>query len=277
MNVNLFVFYFAVFYLFLFGCKYTFFCIVMREKVKKSFGGWRAKGTKNRQGDILFRAKGSYGVVMSFLSKLFSKKPPEDTSMKYLIVGLGNIGDEYTGTRHNSGFMVIDRLVGEAGVKYVLERHAYRAEVKHKGRTLVVIRPTTYMNLSGKAVKYWLQAERVELQNLLVVVDDIALDPGIIRIKKQGAAGGHNGLTDIELALGTQAYNRLRMGVGSNFSRGRQIDYVLGRFAADELAAMETAVGTACEAVRCFATQGIDRTMNLYNSKGNAHGGKEER
>ena len=200
-----------------------------------------------------------------------------DAVSKYLIVGLGNVGAEYEGTRHNAGFMVVDALAREGEARWSLERHAYRTEVRHKGRVLVLIKPTTYMNLSGKAVKYWLQAERVELQNLLVVVDDIALDPGIIRIKKQGAAGGHNGLTDIELSLGTQAYNRLRMGVGSNFSRGRQIDYVLGRFAEDELAAMETAVGTACEAVRCFVTQGIDRTMNLYNSKGNAHGGKEER
>ena len=197
-----------------------------------------------------------------------------DAVSKYLIVGLGNVGAEYEGTRHNAGFMVVDALAREGEARWSLERHAYRTEVRHKGRVLVLIKPTTYMNLSGKAVKYWLQAERVELPNLLVVVDDIALDPGIIRIKKQGAAGGHNGLTDIELALGTQAYNRLRMGVGSNFSRGRQIDYVLGRFGEDELAAMETAVGTACEAVRCFATQGIDRTMNLYNSKGNAHGVK---
>ena len=212
--------------------------------------------------------------LASLCRKEACKVDNTDAVSKYLIVGLGNVGAEYEGTRHNAGFMVVDALAREGEARWSLERHAYRTEVRHKGRVLVLIKPTTYMNLSGKAVKYWLQAERVELQNLLVVVDDIALDPGIIRIKKQGAAGGHNGLTDIELALGTQAYNRLRMGVGSNFSRGRQIDYVLGRFGEDELAAMETAVGTACEAVRCFATQGIDRTMNLYNSKGNAHGVK---
>ena len=209
--------------------------------------------------------------LASFCRKEACEVDNVDAVSKYLIVGLGNVGAEYEGTRHNAGFMVVDALAREGEAKWSLERHAYRTEVRHKGRVLVLIKPTTYMNLSGKAVKYWLQAERVELPNLMVVVDDIALDPGIIRIKKQGAAGGHNGLTDIELALGTQAYNRLRMGVGSNFSRGRQVDYVLGQFAADELAAMETAVGTACEAVRCFATQGIDRTMNLYNSKGNAH------
>ena len=190
---------------------------------------------------------------------------------KYLIVGLGNVGAEYEGTRHNAGFMVVDALAREAEARWSLERHAYRTEVRHKGRTLVLIKPTTYMNLSGKAVKYWLQAERVELANLLVAVDDLALDPGIIRIKKQGASGGHNGLKDIEAALGTQAYNRMRLGVGSNFGRGHQVDYVLSGFEADDAAAMEQAVKTACEAVRCFVTQGIDRTMNLYNSKGNAH------
>ncbi|MBO7101500.1 MAG: aminoacyl-tRNA hydrolase [Bacteroidales bacterium] len=209
--------------------------------------------------------------LASLCHKEACKVDNTDAVSKYLIVGLGNVGAEYEGTRHNAGFMVVDALAREGEARWSLERHAYRTEVRHKGRVLVLIKPTTYMNLSGKAVKYWLQAERVDLQNLMVVVDDIALDPGIIRIKKQGAAGGHNGLTDIELALGTQAYNRLRMGVGSNFSRGRQVDYVLGQFSADELTAMETAVGTACEAVRCFATQGIDRTMNLYNSKGNAH------
>ena len=194
-----------------------------------------------------------------------------DAVSKYLIVGLGNVGAEYEGTRHNAGFMVVDALAKAGEARWSLERHAYRTEVRHKGRTLVLIKPTTYMNLSGKAVKYWLQAEKVELQNLLVVVDDLALDPGVIRIKKQGGAGGHNGLTDIEAALGTPNYNRLRMGVGDHFSRGRQVDYVLGRIEGEDLVNMEEAVATACEAVRCFATQGIDRTMNLYNSKGNAH------
>ena len=195
-----------------------------------------------------------------------------DAMSKYLIVGLGNVGAEYEGTRHNAGFMVVDALAREGEARWSLERHAYRTEVRHKGRTLVLVKPTTYMNLSGKAVKYWLQAEKVELQNMMVVVDDIALDPGVIRIKKQGAAGGHNGLSDIEAMLGTQVYCRLRVGVGAHFSRGRQVDYVLGRFDADEEAAVAQAVTTACEAVRCFVTQGIDRTMNMYNKKGNAHG-----
>ncbi len=190
---------------------------------------------------------------------------------KFLIVGLGNVGAEYEGTRHNAGFMVVDALAREAEARWSLERHAYRTEIRHKGRILVLIKPTTYMNLSGKAVKYWLQAEKIELANLMVVVDDLALDPGIVRIKKQGGAGGHNGLADIEALLGTQNYNRLRMGVGSSFGRGHQVDYVLGQFMADELAAVDAAVKTASDAVRCFVTQGIDRTMNLYNKKGNAH------
>ena len=211
-----------------------------------------------------------------WIARLCKKEVCNDTKTdamsKYLIVGLGNVGAEYEGTRHNAGFMVVDALAREEEARWSLERHAYRTEVRHKGRTLVLVKPTTYMNLSGKAVKYWLQAERVDLTNLLVVVDDLALDPGVIRIKKQGAAGGHNGLTDIEAALGTQSYNRLRMGIGSHFGRGHQIDYVLGQFDMEEQAAMSEAVQTACEAVRCFVTQGIDRTMNLYNKKGNAHG-----
>ncbi len=187
---------------------------------------------------------------------------------KYLIVGLGNVGAEYEGTRHNAGFMVVDALAKEAGAKWTLERHAYRTEIRHKGRILVLLKPTTYMNLSGKAVKYWLQAEKVDLQNLLVVVDDIALELGKLRMKKQGSGGGHNGLGDIEAMLGTQAYCRLRVGVGSNFGRGHQIDYVLGRFDDEELAILEPAIAEACETVLCFATQGPDRAMNMHNHNG---------
>ena len=217
------------------------------------------------------------GKIISYCKRKDCKESTEESVSKFLIVGLGNVGAEYEGTRHNAGFMVVDALAKEAEARWSLERHAYRTEIRHKGRILVLIKPTTYMNLSGKAVKYWLQAEKVELANLMVVVDDLALDPGIVRIKKQGGAGGHNGLTDIETLLGTPNYNRLRMGVGSSFGRGQQVDYVLGQFEADELPAMESAVTEACAAIKCFVTQGIDRTMNLYNKKGNAHseGGKE--
>ena len=198
----------------------------------------------------------------------------DDPMAKYLIVGLGNVGSEYEGTRHNAGFMVVDALAKEGEACWSLERHAYRTEVRYKGRTLVLIKPPTYMNLSGKAVKYWLQAEKIELQNLLVVVDDIALEVGTMRMKKQGSGGGHNGLGDIEAMLGTQNYCRLRVGVGSHFSRGHQIDYVLGQFTAEETSLLEPVINDACEMVRCFATQGPDRAMNMFNKKGNAH--KEE-
>ena len=188
--------------------------------------------------------------------------------MKYLIVGLGNVGAEYEGTRHNSGFMALDALVKDTDVKFSLERHAYRAEMKWKGRTMVLIKPTTYMNLSGKAVKYWMMMEKVPLEQVLVVVDDIALPMGTLRMKKQGSGGGHNGLANIEELLGTNNYCRLRIGVGDNFSRGRQIDYVLGRFTAEEQAELEPALERAAEMIKTFATQGADRAMNMFNGKG---------
>lgn len=210
---------------------------------------------------------------MNLFRKLFSCcKSVENTvdDMKYLIVGLGNVGAEYEGTRHNVGFMVLDEMVREARAENVnavwsLERRAYRTELRVKGRTLVLIKPTTYMNLSGEAVRYWLQQERVAVENLLVVVDDIALPLGVLRMKKQGSAGSHNGLGNIEQLLGRTDYARLRIGVGSNFSRGRQVDYVLGQFGADERAELDPKIVRAAEAVRCFATQGADRAMNMYN------------
>lgn len=191
--------------------------------------------------------------------------------MKYLIVGLGNIGAEYENTRHNSGFMVLDALLKSCSSEnrerptYVLDRHAYRAEMKWKGRTLILIRPTTYMNLSGKAVQYWLQKEKVPLENLLVIVDDIALPVGKIRMKKQGSGGGHNGLGNIEETLHTSNYCRLRIGVGNDFGQGHQIDYVLGQFSEEEKVLLEPALQRATDAVKAFATLGPDRAMNMFN------------
>ena len=185
--------------------------------------------------------------------------------MKYLIVGLGNVGSEYEGTRHNCGFMVVDAMAKSAGASWTLERHAYRAEVRHKGRTLVLIKPTTYMNLSGKAVNYWLAQEKVPLENLLVIVDDLALPVGVIRMKKQGSHGGHNGLADIEAALHSANYCRLRIGTGSDFSRGHQIDYVLSSFSAEEHALLDPQIERAGEAVKAFVTVGADRAMTEYN------------
>ncbi|MCF0211897.1 MAG: aminoacyl-tRNA hydrolase [Bacteroidales bacterium] len=186
--------------------------------------------------------------------------------MKYLIVGLGNIGSEYEGTRHNCGFMAVDALLKGSEARFGLERHAYRAELRHKGRHLIVIKPTTYMNLSGKAVKYWMQQERVPLENVLVVVDDIALPVGALRMKKQGSGGGHNGLGNIEEAIGPN-YCRLRIGVGDNFSRGKQIDYVLGKFSSEEIATLEPKLEQAAEMIKTFCTQGPDRAMNMFNGK----------
>jgi len=185
--------------------------------------------------------------------------------MKYLIAGLGNVGSEYEHTRHNIGFDVLDKLVKKS--EFSLERHAFRAEMRVKGRSLILIKPTTYMNLSGKAVKYWLDKEKIPVENLLVVVDDLALQAGSLRMKKNGSDGGHNGLHDIIHTLGTVDFSRLRFGIGSDFSKGRQVDYVLGQFSEEERVIIEPKIEQACEMILSFATAGIDRTMNAYNNK----------
>lgn len=210
---------------------------------------------------------------MILIKKLFShckSKENIDYSMKYLVVGLGNVGAEYEGTRHNIGFMVVDALAkaqstADNQLRWSLERKAYRTEFRLKGRSVVMIKPTTYMNLSGEAIRYWMQAEKVPQENLLVVVDDIALPVGTLRMKKQGSGGGHNGLGNIEQLLGNSNYCRLRVGVGNNFSRGKQIDYVLGQFTSEEMAELEPKIDKAVEAIKCFCTQGADRAMNQYN------------
>jgi peptidyl-tRNA hydrolase, PTH1 family len=185
--------------------------------------------------------------------------------MKYLIAGLGNIGEEYAGTRHNIGFAIADALAGD--VKFSLDRHAFVAEIKFKGRIFVVIKPTTYMNLSGKAIQYWMQAEKIAAENLLVVTDDIALPFGTIRIKAKGSDGGHNGLKSVQEMLGTTEYARLRFGVGNEFSKGRQSDYVLGKWSEEEKKLLTERVAKCCEAVKAFGTIGIGLTMTNYNGK----------
>ncbi len=187
--------------------------------------------------------------------------------MKYLIAGLGNIGIEYADTRHNIGFIIADALVNDLKGKFETERLASVARVKYRGRTLVVIKPTTYMNLSGKAVKYWLDKEKIPLNNLLVVLDDIALDKGVLRMKKKGGDAGHNGLTDIIEKLGTNEFPRLRFGIGNDFARGYQVDYVLGKWSTSEVKLLIPRVEKAVEMIKSFVTLGIDRTMNLYNNK----------
>ena len=185
--------------------------------------------------------------------------------MKYLIAGLGNIGPEYELTRHNIGFLVLDRLADEKDGSFTQNKLGYTAEVKHKGRTLILLKPTTYMNQSGKAVNHHLQANKIPRENLLVITDDIALPYGKIRLKPKGSAGGHNGLKNIEQLNGGQNYPRLRFGVGDDFYKGQQVDYVLSPFNKTELDELVSHMDKAIEAVFSFCTIGMERTMNHFN------------
>ena len=186
--------------------------------------------------------------------------------MKYLIVGLGNIGAEYAATRHNIGFKVLDALAEASNTVFSSQRYGSVAELKHKGRTFILLKPSTYMNLSGKAVSYWLKAEKIPQENLLVVVDDIALPFGTIRIRAKGSDGGHNGLKNIAELLGTNAYARLRFGIGGDFPKGMQIDYVLGEWTKEEAAALPERTKVAAEAIKAFGTIGLEQTMNQFNN-----------
>jgi peptidyl-tRNA hydrolase, PTH1 family len=186
--------------------------------------------------------------------------------MKYLIAGLGNVGPEYELTRHNIGFLILDRLADEQKVSFSLERHAEKAELKYKGKQLHLIKPTTYMNLSGKAIAYWLQELSIPKENLLVVLDDIALPFGTLRLRAKGSSAGHNGLKNIELLLNGQDYSRLRFGVGGDFNKGRQVDYVLGNFSKQEFAELPLLMDKASGMILSFCTIGVNRTMSLFNS-----------
>ena len=187
--------------------------------------------------------------------------------MKYLICGLGNIGDEYAETRHNIGFMVLEFLAKNLEAKFELNRHAFKAEARYKGRTLILIKPTTYMNLSGKALKYWMDKENIPIENTLVIVDDIALNLGVLRAKKSGSDGGHNGLINIIEILKSIDFPRLRFGIGNDFAKGYQIDYVLGKWTKNETDIILPKIETALDMIKGFVTIGFDRTMNLYNNK----------
>lgn len=186
---------------------------------------------------------------------------------KFLIAGLGNIGPEYHETRHNIGFMAVDALAREAGVYFSDNRYGATAEMKLKGRTLLLLKPSTFMNLSGHAVRYWLQKENIPLENLLVIVDDLALPFGTLRLKPKGSDAGHNGLKNIQELLGTSAYNRLRFGIGNDYPKGAQIDYVLGRFSAEQQEELPLRLEKASEIVKSFCLAGIQNTMNQYNNK----------
>jgi peptidyl-tRNA hydrolase, PTH1 family len=185
--------------------------------------------------------------------------------MKYLITGLGNIGPEYELTRHNIGFLILDRMADNHKIDFKTERLADKAELKYKGRQLYLIKPNTFMNLSGKAIAYWLQELKIPKENLLVLVDDIALPFGTLRMRTKGSAAGHNGLKNIELLLQGQDYSRLRFGIGNTFAKGQQVDFVLSNFSKEELKELPVLMDKTAEMVYSFCTIGPERTMNFHN------------
>ena len=186
---------------------------------------------------------------------------------KFLVVGLGNIGSEYDNTRHNIGFMILDALAKASNIFFTSDRLASIAELKWKGKTIILVKPTTFMNLSGKAVNYWLQAEKIPRENLLVITDDIALPLGTLRLKGKGSDGGHNGLKNINEVLASQEYARLRFGVGSEFAKGKQVNYVLGEWSKDELTQLNPRIETSSDIIRSFASIGLQLTMTNFNNK----------
>lgn len=187
--------------------------------------------------------------------------------MSWLIVGLGNIGDEYADTRHNIGFMILDAWAQASGFSFISSRYGAVAELRQKGKKIILLKPSTYMNLSGRAVGYWLQKEKIPIENLLVLVDDLALPLSSMRMRKQGSDGGHNGLKDIAAVIGSNNYTRLRIGIGDNFSKGRQVDYVLGRWSEEERKVLQEVIKKAIDASLSFVNVGADRAMNLFNTR----------
>ena len=187
--------------------------------------------------------------------------------MKYLIAGLGNIGDEYRCTRHNIGFRVLDAFAKASNIVFTDRRYGETAELKIKNKNLVLLKPSTYMNLSGNAIRYWLQKEKIPVENLLVILDDIALPFGVLRLKGKGSDAGHNGLRNIQSVLGTQNYARLRFGIGNDYPKGAQIHYVLGEFEEEEEKALPNRFEVCNEIIKCFCLSGLQITMNNYNNK----------
>ena len=202
-------------------------------------------------------------MLRNFLKK-FGRQNNEDT-MKYLIAGLGNIGPKYSKTRHNIGFEVLDALAGASNLVFESNRYGDTTSFRHKGRTIILLKPSTFMNLSGKAIDYWLKKENIEVENLLVIVDDIALPLGTLRLRPKGGDAGHNGLKNIQQILGHQNYARLRVGIGNNFPQGHQVDYVLGNWSDEEYKQISAKFDTACQIVNSFVSIGLEKTMTLYN------------
>lgn len=207
--------------------------------------------------------------MIGLLRRIFgcNKGETEEQQMKHLIVGLGNIGPEYEETRHNIGFRVLDTLAKVSNLVFQDKRYGFVAHMKVKNQELVLLKPSTYMNLSGNAVRYWMQQEKIPIERVLVIVDDLSLPVGTIRMRQGGADGGHNGLKHIAQMLGTQQYNRLKFGIGNDFPRGGQVDFVLGKFSPDDEKIVDEKALLACEAIKAYALSGMQFAMNHYNGK----------
>ncbi len=187
--------------------------------------------------------------------------------MKFLIAGLGNPGSKYENTRHNIGYKLLDALAEASNTEFSVERHGERAQLVHRGKTLVLLKPSTFMNLSGKAINYWLQKDKIQIEHLLIVSDDISLPLGTLRMKGKGSHGGHNGLKSIQEILGTSNFPRLRFGIGNNFYTGQQVEHVLGEWEEDEFSIIQKKLMVSNEMIASFCSIGLDRTMNIYNNK----------
>lgn len=205
--------------------------------------------------------------MFEWLFKLFGKEKTEPDPMKYLIVGLGNMGADYDDTRHNIGFDVVDHLARTAEVSFQNDQLGDVARFRHRGRTFVLLKPSTFMNRSGKAVRYWLQKEKVEKENLLVILDDLNLPFGKQRLRGKGNDGGHNGLKDIDQLTGGNDYARLRIGIGADFHKGQQVNYVLGKWSDDERKSLAEIISYAAETAKSFGAIGLEQTMNQFNKK----------
>ena len=206
---------------------------------------------------------------MNWFLTLFKKNKQEDTipMKKFLIVGLGNIGSEYANTRHNIGFKILDYIANQEGISFQTVKLGEVAELKIKGRTILLLKPNTYMNLSGKAVKYWLEKENIEKENMLVITDDLNLAFGTIRIKTKGSDGGHNGLKNIQLLLNSTEYPRFRFGISDAFKKGQQVNYVLGEWDAEEKEKLKERLEISSKIIKSFALAGLNNTMNEFNGK----------
>jgi PTH1 family peptidyl-tRNA hydrolase len=208
--------------------------------------------------------------MIKWISNLISSPQIEDNTAnmkKFLIVGLGNIGAEYVNTRHNIGFKIVDFLAKKEGINFETVKLGALAEYKFKGRTLLLLKPNTYMNLSGKAVQYWMDKEKIPLENILIITDDLNLSFGTIRIRQKGSDGGHNGLKNINLVLNTQNYARFRFGISDEFKKGKQVDYVLGDWDDTEKTALPERLEVASEIIKSFGTAGLENTMTAFNGK----------